>query len=77
MGAFIYLGVHHNSATSQLKPLLTRMEMRYNYVNEFGLRTIRHLCPCLRCSLAVPAEILLGKQGNHVSQTLRFLRFIA
>ena len=44
---------------------------------EFGLQTIRRLCPCVRCSLPVPAEILSGTPGIHVAQTQPFSRFTA
>ena len=46
-------------------------------LREFGLQTIRYLCPCVRCSLAVPAVLVSGTPGVHVAQTLRFSRFIA
>ena len=48
----------------------------YDIIPGFGLQTIHHLSPCVWCSLAVPAEILLGSRGRHVAQTLRFSRFV-
>ena len=45
-------------------------------LTEFGLQTIRHLCPCVWCSLALPAVLLSGLPGVHVAQTLRFSMFI-
>ena len=50
---------------------------RNDNLREFGLQTIRHLCPCVRCSLALPAVFRQGPPGFHVAQTLRFPRFIA
>ena len=47
------------------------------YLRELGLQTIRHLCLCVRCSLADPAVLLSGPPGFHVAQTLRFPWFIA
>ena len=47
------------------------------YLKEFVLQTIRHPCPCVRCSLAVPAVLLSGPPGAYVAQTLFFQRFIA
>ena len=47
------------------------------YLREFGLQPIRHLCPCVRCSLAVPTVLVSGEPGVHFAQTLRFSRFIA
>ena len=44
---------------------------------EFGLQTIRHLCPCVRCSLAFLVVFRPGDDGVHVAQTLRFSRLIA
>ena len=49
----------------------------YIYLREFGLQTIRHLCPCVRCSLARAAVFQSGTVGFHVAQTPRFSRFMA
>ena len=46
-------------------------------LRELCLQTIRHLCPCVRCSLAAPAVLLSRPPSVHVVQTLRFSRFIA
>ena len=45
-------------------------------LREFGLQTIRHLCPRVRCSLAPAAVLLSGPVDVHVAQTLRSPRFI-
>jgi hypothetical protein len=37
----------------------------------------RHLCPCVRCSLARAADLVSGTPGFCVAQTLRFPRFMA
>ena len=55
----------------------TLANVRANDLREFGLQTIRHLCPCVRCSLALPAVLLSGQPGFHVAQTPRFPRFMA
>ena len=57
----------------------------YIYINlilfinltEFSFQSVRHHCPCLRCSLALPAVLQSGPTGIHVAQTLRFSQFIA
>ena len=49
----------------------------YSHLKEFGLQTIRHLCPCVRSSLAVPVVLLSGQPSLLAAQTLRFSRFIA
>ena len=48
-----------------------------DFFREFVFQTIRHLCPCVRCSLAVPAVLVSGEPGVHFPQTLYFSRFIA
>ena len=67
------IGSNQSSQSTQIEsnqfngsPLLTV------YLREFGLQTIRHLCPCVRCSLARAAVLLLCR----VAQTLRFPGFI-
>ena len=46
------------------------------HLREFGLQTIRHLYPCVRSPLAVPAALLSGTPGFQVAQTLRFQWFM-
>ena len=40
------------------------------------MQTIRHFCPFLRCSLALPAVLRSGLPGVHVAQKLRYSMFI-
>ena len=45
-------------------------------MREFGVRTIRHLCPCVR-GVGLPSAVFLsGTAGVHFAKTLRFSRFI-
>ena len=60
----------HNSYLTEEKHFLNNNSLR-----EFGLKTIRYLCPCVRCSLA--AVLVSGPPSVHVAQTLRFSRFVA
>ena len=48
-----------------------------NYLREFGVQTIRHLCPCVRGVGLLSAVLLSRTVGVHFAQTLRFSRFIA
>jgi hypothetical protein len=46
-------------------------------LREFGVQTIRHLCPCVRGVGLLSAVFLSGPPAVHFAQTLRFSRFIA
>ena len=80
----VYLTLFHSLPFSQANKIYNldqseRIFKLLSFVNlgEFGLQTIRHCCPCVRCSLAVPTILLSGPVGFHVAQTLLFQRFMA